>query len=90
LNTGDTTVGGYISRSKPVPSPYLVQAILAGNQSIPNSTDTVIDFVDQFDPYNWWNAGSKIFQPTIAGYYQVSFLKEILLTSYLSCYYRLY
>jgi hypothetical protein len=73
LDTGDTTIGGYILRSKPIPSPYISQGILAGNQSIPNNTDTIIDFVDQFDPQNWWNPSTKRFTPTIAGYYQVAF-----------------
>ena len=73
LNQGNTTFAGYVQRSVPVPSPYIFQGILAGNQSIPDSTDTRIDFVDQFDPQNWWDPTAKTFTPTISGYYQISF-----------------
>lgn len=51
---------------------YFAQGYLNADQSIPSGTDTVIEFVDQFDPQGWWNSGTYQFLPTIAGYYRVS------------------
>ena len=45
---------------------------MAGNQSISSGTDTVIQFVDDFDPNNWWDASTDRFTPTIAGYYNIT------------------
>ena len=38
-------------------------------QTIPNGTDTVVTFIDDFDPQNWFS--SDRFQPTVAGYYSI-------------------
>jgi len=38
-----------------VPSNYVAQGYLLSNQSIPSNSDTVIQFIDDFDPQNWWN-----------------------------------
>jgi hypothetical protein len=38
-------------------------------QTIPSGADTVITFVDDFDPQNWFS--SNRFQPTVAGYYNL-------------------
>jgi hypothetical protein len=47
-----------------------VKAVKGGSlQTIPNGTDTVVTFVDEFDPQNWFS--SNKFQPTIAGYYSI-------------------
>jgi len=73
LNQGNTTFAGYVQRSVPVSSPYITQGILSRNESIINNADTVIPFVDQFDPQNWWDTGTSQFKPTIAGYYQIAF-----------------
>ena len=52
------------------PSDYVMKAVKGGTaQTIPNATDTVITFVDEFDPQNWWTPSK--FQPTIAGYYNI-------------------
>ena len=51
---------------------YFAQGYLNADQSIPSGVDTVIEFVDQFDPQGWWNSGTYQFLPTIAGYYRVS------------------
>lgn len=51
---------------------YFAQGYLNADQSIPVATDTVIEFIDQFDPQGWWNSGTYQFLPTIAGYYRVS------------------
>ena len=73
LDQGNTTFEGYIERNNPVPAPYIVQGILSRNESIPDNTDTIIPFVDQFDPQNWYDPSGDKFQPNIAGYYQISF-----------------
>lgn len=55
-------------------SNYVVGGKLAANQAITvASTDTLVSFVDNFDPNNWWDATTKRFTPTVAGYYSVSF-----------------
>jgi hypothetical protein len=54
------------------PSVYISQGKLSVNQSIPNEADTIIQFVDDYDPQNWWNASTYRFQPNIAGYYAIS------------------
>ena len=45
---------------------------LASDQTIPTTADTVISFVDDVDPNNWWDAGTKKFTPNVAGYYNVT------------------
>lgn len=51
-------------------SNYLVKAIKGGSsQTIPNGADTVVTFIDEFDPQNWFS--SNKFQPNIAGYYNI-------------------
>ena len=54
------------------PGVYFAQGKLSADQSIPASADTVIQFVDDYDPQNWWNASTYRFTPTIAGYYSVT------------------
>jgi len=53
------------------PSDYVVQGKLGANQSISANTDVIIQFVDDFDPQNWWNASTYQLTPTIAGYYNI-------------------
>ncbi len=58
------------------PSRYVCQGILSNNQSIPPSTDTVLPFFADFDSNNWLvngNTSSAAFQPTIAGYYSITY-----------------
>ena len=52
-------------------SDYVTQGKLNADQSIPTMSDTVIQFIDDFDPQNWWDASTYRFTPTIAGYYEV-------------------
>jgi hypothetical protein len=52
-------------------SDYVVQGKLSANQSISANTDVIIQFVDDFDPQNWWNASTFQLTPTIAGYYNI-------------------
>jgi hypothetical protein len=53
-------------------SNYVVQGRLTGDTSVTPNADLVIPFVDDFDPQNWWDATGKKFQPTTAGYYNVT------------------
>jgi hypothetical protein len=62
----------YATTAKSTSGQYLCQGKLSGNQSIPNDADTVIQFVDDIDPNNWYDAGTYRFTPTIAGYYSIS------------------
>ena len=47
----------------------MVKGQLSSNQTINNGTDTVVQFIDDFDPTGW--LASNKFQPTIAGYYSL-------------------
>jgi hypothetical protein len=62
----------YATNHAVVPSLYICQGQLSADQTIPDSSDTVIEFVDDFDPQNWWNATTFIFNPKIAGYYNLN------------------
>jgi collagen type VII alpha len=53
-------------------STYISQGILDTDQTIASAVDTSINFVDQYDPNSWWNATTKVLQPTVAGYYNIS------------------
>jgi hypothetical protein len=53
-------------------SNYVVQGYSSTSQTIPSNVDTVIQFLDDFDPQNWWDSSNYRFQPTIAGYYNVT------------------
>jgi hypothetical protein len=62
----------YASNARAITSQYICQGRLSTNQSIPTDADTVIQFVDDIDPNNWYDAGTYRFTPTIAGYYSIS------------------
>lgn len=49
----------------------VTQATLGG-QTIPESTDTVIQYQADIDPNGWWDDTNYRFTPTIAGYYIIS------------------
>lgn len=71
--TGATPTWTSISGGGLSASNYVVAGSLAADQAITvASTDTLISFVDNFDPQNWWNPSSKRFTPTVAGYYSVT------------------
>jgi hypothetical protein len=55
-----------------MPSDYVAQGILTGDQLIPYATDTLIPFVDQYDPQSWFNPMTSTFKPSIAGFYLIS------------------
>jgi len=74
-NTGGTfTVTGFNTGGSTglTATDYVVQGYLAANQTISANTDTIIQFTDDYDPQNWWNASTYRFTPTIAGYYQIN------------------
>lgn len=73
----DLTVGGDINTSGLVKGKFAgfrVSNTNTNSQAIPTSTwthlTTCFDSVD-FDPKSGWNNGTKRFQPTVAGYYDV-------------------
>jgi hypothetical protein len=66
--TGPTGPSANISATDVV-----VTGQLSSDQTIASGTnDVLISFVDDFDPRNWWDATSKRFTPTIAGYYNIA------------------
>jgi hypothetical protein len=65
--TGPTGPSANISATNTV-----AQGKLTGDTSVSTGADLVIPFVDDFDPNNWWDASTKKFTPTIAGYYNVT------------------
>ena len=62
----------YATTSQLTNNAYFAQGVLFGTQGIPDSLDTIIQFVDQFDPQGWYDPGTYKFLPNIAGYYTVS------------------
>ncbi len=84
-NTGDpnglsVSSGTLLYNTTPLtgiyPSNYVCQGRLTADETITANTDTVIPFVSDFDPQGWLaNAGTSTarFQPTIAGYYIISY-----------------
>jgi hypothetical protein len=66
------TTASYSETSALTNNAYFAQGILNATQAIPNSLDTIIQFVDQFDPPGWYDPGTYKFLPNIAGYYTVS------------------
>jgi hypothetical protein len=70
-NTGGTfSVTGFTTGL--TPSNYLVQGKLNADQTVTGNTDTIIQFIDDFDPQNWYDPATYKFIPTIAGYYNIS------------------
>jgi hypothetical protein len=63
----------YAFSTPTTPSTLFVQGYLTGDQSIPNNTDTIINFERQYDPNSWLDTGTRRFIPTVAGYYLVTF-----------------
>ena len=72
ISSSYALTSSYSETSQLTNNAYFAQGALSGNQSIPYSTDTVIQFVDQLDPQGWYNSGTYQFLPNIAGYYTVS------------------
>jgi hypothetical protein len=72
LSSSYATNANYAASTPIVPSTLFTQGYLTGNQSIPNNTDTIINFERQYDPNSWLNEGTRRFTPTTAGYYLVT------------------
>jgi hypothetical protein len=80
--TGPTGPTGFIGPTGPTgavgglfPNNYVCNGRLNTDQSIPANTDTVLQFISEFDPQSWLkNPGSTTtrFLPNIAGYYSIS------------------
>jgi hypothetical protein len=54
-------------------SEFVVGGRLAADQNLTADVDNTIQFIDDFDPQNWYNASTYFFTPTIGGYYLVSY-----------------
>lgn len=78
LDTGSNsynTLNGFLvlASSGNLPSNSIARAIVGSNQTIPSGgSGTLINFTTQTDPNNWLNSTSGKFQPTQAGYYQIT------------------
>jgi hypothetical protein len=72
ISSSYAVTASYSETSKLTNNAYFAQGKLSVDQSIPSAIDTVIEFIDQYDPQGWWNSGTYQFTPTIAGYYRVS------------------
>jgi hypothetical protein len=68
----NAVTASYAATSQLTNNAYFAQGKLSTDQLISSATDTIIEFVDQYDPQGWWNSGTYQFTPTIAGYYRVS------------------
>jgi len=55
------------------PSTKVVLATLASTQTIPTGSDTTVNYTSTADPNSWFNNSTHVFQPNIAGYYNISF-----------------
>ena len=55
------------------PSNKVVLAALATNQTITTGSDTTVNYTSTADPNSWFNNSTRVFQPNIAGYYNISF-----------------
>lgn len=62
----------YKAGSIQVPSSNIVTANLTTNQTI-SASDVVINFTSTDDPKGWFDNSTHKFQPTIAGYYNISY-----------------
>ncbi len=68
---GNLTITGSVTATVPTQNTYVAQGKLSGDQTITNGTDNVIQFVDDFDPNNWWSTSTYRLTPTVAGYYSI-------------------
>jgi len=69
IENGRTYMGGALD----APGTYRCSIGLATNQTITTGTDTVVSFTSINDPNSWWNATTKKFTPTIAGWYFIQY-----------------
>jgi hypothetical protein len=72
ISSSYAVTASYAATSQLTNNAYFAQGRLSGDQLISSMTDTIIEFVDQYDPQGWWDDTIYQFTPTIAGYYTVS------------------
>ena len=70
--SGTLTVGGTPIIPPGATNSYVAVGTLNADQVVTSGADAAIAFVDSIDPQNWWNPTTKLFQPTVAGYYEVT------------------
>ena len=63
----------YKAGNTQVPSNNIVIANIVSNQPIPTGSDQLVDFTSVTDPQGWFVNDGSSFQPTIAGYYNISY-----------------
>ena len=68
----NATTASYATTSQLTNNAYFAQGILSADQSIPPTTDEIIQFVDQYDPQGWYDASTYQFLPNVEGYYTIS------------------
>jgi hypothetical protein len=70
VNTTGDTINGNINAL----GNYYVKVARLSDQTIPQDTDTIIQFSRITDPNNWYNTGSYRISPTISGNYCVNLM----------------
>lgn len=63
----------YRAASIQVPSNNIVVANVPNNQAITSGSDSLVNFTTVIDPNGWFVDDGSSFQPTIAGYYNISY-----------------
>jgi hypothetical protein len=76
--SGNTLINGGLTATtitaiNPTKNQYICNIGLAADQTITTTVDTLIDFIDVVDNYNWYDPLSKRFRPNIEGYYHIDF-----------------
>lgn len=69
---GTEWISGTVSSSGLSASDYVANGKLNADTATTSGADTVIPFIDDFDPQGWWNPSTKKFTPNVAGYYNIS------------------
>jgi hypothetical protein len=77
-NNGPQIINGGLTATtitaiNPTKNQYICDIGLAADQTITTSADTLIDFIDITDDYNWYDPSSRTFRPDIEGYYHIDF-----------------
>jgi hypothetical protein len=76
--SGNTLINGGLTATtitaiNPTKNQYICDIGLAADQTITTTVDTLIDFIDVVDNYDWYDTLNKRFRPTIEGYYHIDF-----------------
>jgi hypothetical protein len=77
-NNGPQIINGGLTATtitaiNPTKNQYICDIGLASDQTITTSVDTLIDFIDVVDDYDWYDPSGRTFRPNIEGYYHIDF-----------------